>query len=315
MSPRSKAHRHVPVLLAETVAALQPQPGDVVVDCTVGLGGHATALLRAVQPGGRLLGLDLDPASLDVARRALEATGGAFTLNHTNFAALPTVLAEAGLAAADVVVADLGVSSPQLDDPARGFAFRLDGPLDMRMDSTRGQTAASLLAKIPERTLADALRDLGDEEDADAIAREVVAERARAPIDTTRRLMEIVCRARDFTLRRAAGAKLHPATRTFQVLRMLVNRELPNLERLLAILPDVVAPGGRVAILTFHSGEDRRVKAALRDGRRGGLWSAISPDPVRASPEEIAANPRSRSAKLRWAIRAPAVATGPRGSR
>ena len=309
MSPRAKgAHRHVPVLLDETVAALAPRPGEIVVDCTVGRGGHATALLRAVQPGGRLLGLDLDPASLEVARRACDATGGAFTLHHANFAALPTILAEAGVARADALVADLGVSSPQLDDPARGFAFRLDGPLDMRMDPTRGQTAAALLAKIAEGDLAEALRDLGDEEDAEAIAREVVAERTRAPIDTTRRLMEIVCRARDFTLRRAAGAKLHPATRTFQVLRMLVNREIPNLERLLAILPDVVAPGGRVAILAFHSGEDRRVKAEFRDGLRGGIWSRVSEDPVRASPEEIEANPRARSAKLRWAVRA--VTTG-----
>ena len=296
--------RHVPVLLNQVIDVLRPLPGQVIVDCTAGLGGHSAELLRRITPGGKLIALDLDPANIERAGQVLAAAGGEFQLHHTNFAGLPSVLASAGIERTDGLLADLGVASPQIDDPQRGFSFKKPGPLDMRMDPTRGKPASDLVNSMPESDLAAALRDLGDEEDAAAIARLIVERRSRKAILTTDDLNAIVCEARGFTLKRALGAKLHPATRTFQALRMLVNRELPNLLRLLAVLPDVLAPSGTAALISFHSGEDRLVKRAFRDGHAAGVYSAISPDPVIATPQEQQRNPRSRSAKLRWARRA-----------
>src|SRR5688500_18744260 len=295
--------RHIPVLLDATLRVLDPQPSQTFVDCTVGLGGHAAALLRRVGSSGRVIGIDFDPANLERAQATLSAVGPNFDLFHNNFAALPTVLAQAGVERVDGVLADLGVASPQIDDPARGFSYRRPGPLDMRMDPTRGQPASALLNRMPERELAAALLELGDETDAPRIAELIVRHRASQPITTTEQLTAIVCDARDFTLRRAAGAKLHPAARTFQALRILVNRELANLDRLLAVLPEVLKPGGTAAVISFHSGEDRKVKDALRDGLRGGTYSDISRDPLIADESEQKTNPRSRSAKLRWARR------------
>jgi 16S rRNA (cytosine1402-N4)-methyltransferase len=171
----------------------------------------------------------------------------------------------------------------------------------MRMDPTRGQPASALINRLSEEDLAAAFLELGDETDAPKIARLIVERRQEKPIETTQDLMALVCEARDFTLKRAAGAKLHPAARTFQALRILTNRELANLDRLLAILPNILAPGGVAAIITFHSGEDRRVKHAFKNGLRTGMYSEIAPDPITATPEEIATNKRARSAKLRWA--------------
>ncbi|HEX8522601.1 MAG TPA: 16S rRNA (cytosine(1402)-N(4))-methyltransferase RsmH [Tepidisphaeraceae bacterium] len=293
--------RHLPVLLQPVLNVLAPQPGMTVVDCTVGLAGHATELLKRVQPSGRLLGIDFDPHNLERARQNLSNLGGKFELFHNNFAALPTVLSQSGIDRVDRILADVGVASPQIDDPTRGFTYRQPGPLDMRMDPTRGQTAAQLLARMCERDIADALLELGDEEDAVQIARLIVERRKAKPIDTTQDLVEIVCEARDFTLKRAAGAKLHPAARTFQALRILVNRELANLDRLLAVLPHVLNPGGVAAIISFHSGEDRRVKASFLEGFRAGIYEEISLEPITATEAEKLENPRSRSAKLRWA--------------
>jgi 16S rRNA (cytosine1402-N4)-methyltransferase len=285
---------HVPVLIDEVLAALKPRKGKTLVDCTVGLGGHSEALLRKK---ARVIGLDLDPANLERARARLEAGGGSFVLHHANFAGLPTVLAGERV---DGVLADLGVSSPHIDSPSRGFSYRRNGPLDMRMDPSRGEPAWKLLERMGEEELARAILELGDEESAERIARLVVE---RRPVRTTQELASIVCEARDFTLQRAAGAKLHPAARTFQALRMLVNRELPNLERLLAVLPDALKPGGVAALISFHSGEDRRVKQAFREGLRGGVYDRVSEEPVTATEEERRANPRSTAAKLRWARR------------
>ena len=293
--------RHIPVLLDPVLHVLSPRPGQTFVDCTLGLGGHSAALLERINPGGVLIGIDFDPANIEVARAKLEAVGGDFRLFHNNFAALPAVLAQAGVGRVDGVLADVGVSSPQIDDPARGFSYRRPGPLDMRMDPTRGQPASVLVNRLSERELAAALLELGDEDDAPQIARLIIERRKARPIETTEDLTAIVCEARDFTLRRAAGAKLHPAARTFQALRILVNRELANLDRLLAVLPDCLKPGGVAAIISFHSGEDRRVKAAFREGLRAGVYSEVSADPVVADVNEQRVNPRSRSAKLRWA--------------
>jgi 16S rRNA (cytosine1402-N4)-methyltransferase len=293
--------RHVPVLLEDVMRILDPRPGQVIVDCTLGLGGHSAAVLERLGPTGKLISIDFDPANIALARPRLESIGPNFEIFHNNFAALPTILGQAGVERADGVLADLGVASPQIDDPNRGFSYRRHGPLDMRMDPTRGQPASVLINRLSERELAEAFLELGDETDAPQIAELIVSRRKNNPITTTEQLTAIICEARDFTLIRAAGAKLHPAARTFQALRILVNREMANLERLLRVLPDCLVPDGVAAIISFHSGEDRRTKAAFREGRNAGIYKTTSPDPIIAGEEEIKINPRSRSAKLRWA--------------
>jgi 16S rRNA (cytosine1402-N4)-methyltransferase len=306
------------VLLQEVLTVLDPRPGQVVVDCTTGWAGHAVALLRCVGPTGRLIGLDLDPLNVERARGRLEEVGCPFGLHRANFAGLPAVLAAEGVSAVDGLVADLGMSSVQVDDPARGFSYRRDGPLDMRMDPSRGRTAAELVATIPEADLAQALRDLGDEPEAGRIAAAVAAARRRAPLARTGDLVQVILeavrpgRGEPWRLRPGPGRwQLHPAARTFQVLRLLVNRELENLQALLRVLPGCLRDGGRAALISFHSGEDRLIKAALREGFRTGRYARIADEPLRASPEERLANPRSRSAKLRWAERSAASAPPP----
>ncbi len=309
---RSTPHgEHRPVLLDEVLAALDPKPGQVVVDGTAGWAGHSAELLRRVGPSGRLVAFDFDPDNLPRARERLGALGCPFTLHHGNFAGLQNVLAAEGIAAVDAVLADLGMSSMQVDDAERGFSYVRDGPLDMRMDRSRGRTAAQLLATIPEDDLRQALQDLGDEPEAGRIATAIVRARQSAPIERTADLARIIRAAtegdadRPWRLHPKPGQwDLHPAARTFQVLRILVNRELANLEQLLRVLPAVLKPGGRAAIVSFHSGEDRLVKGAFRDGLAAGVYVRVSPEPIRAGFAERTANPRSRSAKLRWAERA-----------
>jgi 16S rRNA (cytosine1402-N4)-methyltransferase len=301
------AGEHQPVLLAEVLAALAPAPGQTVVDCTLGFAGHALELLRQVSPDGLLVATDLDAANLEPARAKLEAAGGLFALHHSNFAGLPTVLAAEGVDRVDGLLADLGMSSMQVDDRTRGFSFMRDGPLDMRMDRTRGRTAADLLNGLPEDDLAACFRDLGDEPRAAEVAAEVVRQRAAKPIERTKELRELIDRAAPVRVDRTPGAPperkqlLGPATRVFQALRILTNRELANLQQLLRVIPTVLKPGGVAAVISFHSGEDRLVKAAFREGLRAGVYAAASADPARPTFEERRANPRSRSAKLRWA--------------
>jgi 16S rRNA (cytosine1402-N4)-methyltransferase len=296
---KSRERRHIPVLLNDVLRVLDPRPGQAIVDCTFGLGGHAGELAARVMPGGRVLGIDFDPVNV---ANAPPAEG--LSVRQGNFAATDKILAAEGIERVDAILADLGVSSPQIDDPARGFSYRRPGPLDMRMDPTRGLPASALVNRLSEKELADALLELGDETDAGAIARLIVQRRKTSPIETTHDLMAIVCQARDFTLKRAAGATLHPAARTFQALRMLVNREIGNLQRLLTVAPALLRPGGgRIAIISFHSGEDRLVKKAFREGLRSAVYRDTADEPIVASAAEVAANPRSRSAKLRWAIR------------
>lgn len=300
---------HVPVLLAEVLAALNPQPGHAVVDCTLGFAGHAAELLKRVAPDGLLVATDLDPANIEPARAKLEEVGGLFALHHSNFAGLSHVLTAEGVTGVDGLLADLGMSSMQVDDRDRGFSFMRDGPLDMRMDRTRGRTAADLLNTLPAEELAACFRDLGDEPQADAIAAAIVARRAAEPVLRTKDLRAIVEAAAPVRVVKGIGAPserrqlLAPATRVFQALRILVNREVPNLQQLLRVLPSLLKPGGVAAIISFHSGEDRLVKVAFRDGLRAGLYSDASPDAVRPGEDERKANPRSRSAKLRWAKR------------
>jgi 16S rRNA (cytosine1402-N4)-methyltransferase len=296
-------------MLDEVLAALDPRPGQVVVDCTVGWAGHAVELLRRVGPSGRLIGIDFDVENLPRARERLEAVGYPFSLHQGNFAGLPGILAAEGVSAVDLLLADLGMSSMQVDDAERGFSYVRDGPLDMRMDRTRGRSAAQLLATISAEDLADALRELGDQPQAKRIAAAIVAARDREPLLRTSILARVVMEAvqsgqEKWRLHPAPNRwNIHPAARTFQALRILVNRELANLEQLLRVLPDYLRPGGRAAIITFHSGEDRLVKAAFRDGLRAGVYERVSEEPVRPSWTERTANPRARSAKLRWARR------------
>lgn len=289
-------------MLSQVLKVMNPQPGQIMVDCTLGLGGHSAELLRRVKPEGKLIATDFDERNIEIARVLLNKVGGEYELHHGNFAGLQKVLMPVGLV--DGVLADLGVASPQIDDPRRGFSYKQDGPLDMRMDVSRGKTAADLVNQMTERELREAILDYGDEEDAPTIARLIVERRAEQPITTTRQLMKIICEARDFTLERAAGAKLHPAARTFQALRILTNREMGNLENLLRVLPLVLKPGGVACIISFHSGEDRRVKEAFKAGLESGSYEDISDDPMVADEKEILKNPRSRSAKLRWARKA-----------
>lgn len=299
---------HTPVLLSQVLEVLAPKPGQTIVDCTLGLGGHSAALLERIKPDGRLIAIDLDRENIADARVKLQRVRGregtvAFDLVHDNFANLPRILEQAGVPGGrvDAVLADIGVASTQIDDPARGFSYRRPGPLDMRMDPARGEPASALVNRMTRDELVDALLTYGDETDAPAIARLIVQRRASHPITTTEQLTAIICEARDFTLQRAAGAKLHPAARTFQALRILVNTELDNLDRLLAALPNALKPGGMAAIITFHSGEDRKVKHSFRDLFRAGVYAADGRDPIIADEEERKRNPRSKAAKLRWA--------------
>lgn len=304
--PRSTpSGEHRPVLLDEVLHVLDPQPGQTVVDCTVGYGGHALELLRRVGPSGRLIGIDLDPENLPRARQRLETTGLPFSLHHGNFAGLQAILAAEGLTEVDRLVADLGMSSMQVDDPERGFSYARDGTLDMRMDRTRGKTAAQLLAQISEADLRRALEELGDEPQAARVAAAIVSARERQPLQRTGELAAVILEATGggpWRLHPRPGKwNLHPAARTFQTLRLLVNRELDNLGHLLRILPACLTPAGRAAIISFHSGEDRLVKTAFREGRAAGVYADIATEPIRAGFAERQANPRSRSAKLRWA--------------
>lgn len=294
---------HVPVMLEEVKDALAVKRGDVVADVTLGLAGHAVPLLKSAGKKGRLVGIDLDAENLALAQAELAKTKLRFDLVHTNFAGLAAALGSLGLTAVDALVADLGVASTQIGRAGRGFSFLRPARLDMRMDQTRGRTAADILAEIPEGRLASALRELGDEPDADAIARTIATARVQRPIDTTSRLVSLVCQAKGIQVPKRGWGRLHPAALTFQTVRMLANREMENLQALLSFLPSCLNPGGRVAIISFHSGEDRLVKTSFKEGLARGLYAKVSPEAVRPSEAEQLENPRCWSARMRWAIR------------
>jgi 16S rRNA (cytosine1402-N4)-methyltransferase len=299
-SGKTPAGTHRPIMVHEILEVLAPKSGEIAVDCTLGYGGHAQEILSRIQPGGRLLGLDADPIELpktEIRLRALGYGPDVFSTHRTNFAGLPRALAAENLCGADTILADLGVSSMQLDDPSRGFSTKFEGPLDMRMNPQRGQPASELLARSTSDQLVSLLRDFSDEPNALPIASALAGQR----LQTTAALVTAIrkCLPRmtkdelDLTIRRV-----------FQALRIAVNDEFSALESLLRCLPTVLKPNGRIAILTFHSGEDRRVKKAFAAGLNDGTYSEISHDVIRPSPAERHANPRSSSAKLRWARRA-----------
>ena len=296
-SGKTPAGSHRPIMVAEILEALAPRPGELAVDCTLGYGGHAREILARLQPGGRLLGLDADPVELPKTEARLRAAGfgpETFTAVRSNFAGLPQALAAANLTAADCILADLGVSSMQLDDPTRGFSVKFDGPLDMRMNPQRGFPASVLLEKTSPAALTKLLEENSDEPRAPELAAKLTG--------------------RAFPTTKALGAAIRTALprvgkdesdltvrRVFQALRIEVNDEFSALDMLLRYLPMCLNPGGRIAILTFHSGEDRRVKKSFEAGLREGIYADIAHEVIRPTPEERHDNPRSSPAKLRWA--------------
>ncbi len=288
---------HRPVLLNEVVELLQPADKRVIVDCTLGLGGHAAALLQASCKDAQLVGMDADEGNVICAKKNLASFGGRVRFFHANFSHIQEVFAEVGLAGADAILADLGFCSNQMDDSARGLSFTNDGPLDMRLNRDSPRTAADLVNQMDEKELADLIYQFGEERLSRRIARAIVAARKTARIERTAELAEIITRA----MPRRPGRRhdIHPATRTFQALRIAVNDELTSLDTLLGCLGDILMPGGRAAIISFHSLEDRRVKHAFADFAGTGQAKIITKKPVVPAREEIFSNPRSRSAKLR----------------
>ncbi len=307
-SGKTPAGTHRPIMVAEILSILALQPGELAVDCTLGYGGHTSEMLPLLSPGGRLIGLDVDPIEHPKTTARLRAAGWdekCFTAVRSNFAGLPKVLAELGLAGADAILADLGVSSMQLDDPARGFTFKTDSPLDLRLNPARPPSAADWLARVSESDLAAALTDNADEPHAALLARELTERRTGTPFTRTLQLAATIRNIlREHQPRHDPETADDTVRRVFQALRIAVNDEFGVLDLFLRNLPACLKPGGRVAILTFHSGEDRRVKQAFREGVRTGLYASTNDEVIRAGPEERRANPRSTSAKLRWAVRA-----------
>ncbi len=291
---------HQPVLLRETMTVLDLRDGLVVVDGTVGAGGHARAIVQAIGPSGLLVGLDRDSEILGSARAALAdaaaaGAGARVSLHHLPHSSMAQALAATGQSRCDRVLLDLGVSSLQLDRPERGFSFMADGPLDMRMDSSAPMTAADWLASVAEPALADTIFQFGEERYSRRIARRLVEARRRAPIVRTTQLADLVVEALPAPARHG---RIHPATRTFQAIRMAVNDELGELQRGLAAAVDCLASGGRLAVISFHSIEDRIVKHFLR-----AHCEVVTRKPIEASLDEVRRNPRARSAKLRCGIR------------
>jgi 16S rRNA (cytosine1402-N4)-methyltransferase len=299
-SGKTPAGTHIPILVAESLDALALEPGMIGVDATLGYGGHALKILERISPAGKLIGLDVDPLELpktETRIREFSYSEAQFQAHRSNYAGIARAMTDHQLNAVDFVFADLGCSSMQLDDPSRGFSFKTTGPLDMRMNPGRGLSAADWLAKVSREKLATVLHQNADEPRAETLATAL----AGAWFPTTLALAQAIRESirvsdedeRELTVRRV-----------FQAVRIAVNEEFHALDAFLRAVPTCLKPAGRIAILTFHSGEDRRVKQAFKDGVQEGFYSGICEKPITASPEERRMNPRSTSAKLRWAIRA-----------
>jgi 16S rRNA (cytosine1402-N4)-methyltransferase len=298
-SGKTPAGTHRPIMVKEILEVLAPQPGAIAADCTLGYGGHAESILPRLLPVGRLMGLDVDPLQLPRTEARLRGLGfgpEVLSTHRSNFAGLPGLIAKAGLAGLDIILADLGVSSMQIDDPSRGFSVKQSGLLDMRMNPQRGQSASEFLAQISGEKLAEILAENSDEPRAQLLAETL----AGKTFLTTTALSGAVRAALPRVNKEDQDSTVR---RVFQALRIEVNDEFSALETFLRFMPQCLNPGARVAILTFHSGEDRRVKKAFAEGFRAGIYSAIAHEVIRPSPEERFSNPRSSPAKLRWAIR------------
>lgn len=306
---KTPASTHIPVLTEEVLAVLRPMPGEVVVDCTVGYGGHALEFIQRIGPTGKLIALDVDSTELERTRQRLSKVNTPVSFYRSNFAGIGHILSKEKLDGYDIIFADLGVSSMQIDNPDRGLSYKYEGPLDMRMDDRLKQTAADLLTTLSEEELAKAFWELADEPAYQIIAHQIVIQRAVQPITQTSQLVQIIFNAKGINQktwrqqRRTEKARsLHPAARAFQALRILVNDELGCLRELLRVAPYCLRPGGRIGVISFHSGEDRMVKQSFRDGVRNGMYQSAAEDAVVPQAQEINSNPRSASAKFRWAV-------------
>ncbi|MCK4998605.1 MAG: 16S rRNA (cytosine(1402)-N(4))-methyltransferase RsmH [Anaerohalosphaera sp.] len=308
---KTPANTHIPVLVAEIIATLKPSPGNIIADCTLGYGGHAREFASRIGPGGKLIGMDVDQNQLERTRLRLKAIcrDVPMAFYRSNFAGIANVMQREAKDGFDIIFADLGLSSMQIDNPDRGMSYRHDGPLDMRMDHRRKQTAADLLNTLSEDVLSNALRDLADEPDHQAIAQQIARQRQTEPMTRIMQLVDLVLEVKGWTLieykrrQRQKPGGLHPAARTFQTMRMLVNDESAALKELLRVAPYCLNPGGRIGIISFHSGEDRLVKKTFAQQSRTGIYQAASDKVIVPQQEEIAANTRSKSAKFRWAIK------------
>ncbi|NQV32467.1 MAG: 16S rRNA (cytosine(1402)-N(4))-methyltransferase RsmH [Phycisphaeraceae bacterium] len=304
---KTPASTHVPIMVEEVLGMLSPQPGEIVVDCTLGYGGHTYQFSKRLGPTGRIIGLDVDGDELDKTRERLTKIATPLTVYRKNYAGLASVLGEEKLPGVDIIFADVGVSSMQVDDPARGISYKHKGPLDMRMDSRLKETGIDLLQKLSAEELSLALKELSDEPDHNEIAKAIVAQRVSQPITQTGQLIRLVFQVKRWTPKswkeqqKKRFNTLHPAARTFQALRILVNDELGSLTQLLRIAPQCLNPGGRIGIISFHSGEDRLVKQSFREGKATGLYELISGKPITPRRKEIQENPRSSAAKFRYA--------------
>jgi 16S rRNA (cytosine1402-N4)-methyltransferase len=320
---KTPAGSHIPVLTEEVMGCLRPKPGEVVVDCTVGYGGHASEFLKHIGPTGKLIAMDVDNAELERTRNRLSKENVPASFYRSNFAGIANVLKKEELAGCDIIFADLGVSSMQIDNPDRGMSYKHKSPLDMRMDDRLKQTGADLLNTLSEEELSKAFLELADEPDHKKIAQFIVAQRATQAITQTEQLIRIIFSVKGLTPKTwrqqnlAKFGKLHPAARTFQALRILVNDELGSLKELLRIAQYCLRPGGRIGIISFHSGEDRIVKRWFRDNVRNGIYQSASKNPIVPRIKEIMSNPRSASAKFRYAViksqentTTPAIPTG-----
>ena len=307
-SGRTPAGTHRPIMVEEILHILAPQPGEIAVDCTLGYGGHAQELLAAVQPGGKLIGVDADPIELKKTEARLRSLGfpdESLVVKRMNYAGIAKFILTESPAGADVVLADLGLSSMQIDNPSRGFTYKADGPLDMRLNPEHGQSASQLLSNVGPAELAELLEKNADEPQSAKLANAILEAHSSSLLTTTTGLARIVTEVMG-QRKTDSNDELVKETirRVFQALRIAVNDELGALDSFLRQLPQCVKPGGRIAILSFHSGEDRRIKQAFKAGLRNGVFASISEDIMRPSAEEQRANSRSSSAKLRYAIRA-----------
>jgi 16S rRNA (cytosine1402-N4)-methyltransferase len=307
---KTPAGMHVPVLTREVLESMKPRPGEIVADCTVGYGGHAAEFIKSIGPAGKMIAFDVDSAELERTRLRLSKENVRVSFYRSNFAGIANVLSKEKIDGYDIIFADLGVSSMQIDNPERGMSYKHDGPLDMRMDDRLKRTGAALLNSLSEEQLSEAFLELADEPDHRKIARLIVARRAVQPITRTPQLMQLIFSAKGMTAktwrqqqRSSKSGLLHPAARTFQALRILVNNELGSLRELLRVAPYCLRPGGRIGIISFHSGEDRLVKQSFRDGVKNDIYQSAAQNAIVPQRKEIASNPRSASAKFRWAIK------------
>jgi len=291
-----KSYSHNPVLTREVISFLNPAPGQIIVDATIGGAGHSAEILQRIIPGGMLIGIDRDEETLRLASERLKPFEGSFKLVNKNFKYLKEVLKDIGVEKVNGIIFDLGISSIQMEAWQRGFSIKNDGPLDMRMDRNQALTAKDLVNRLSEMELSDTIRELGEERFHRRIAKRIVEERKKKEISTTAELTNVILRSIPYSRNKY---KIHPATRTFQALRIRVNDELGAISQALRESPDVLQRGARVCVISFHSLEDRIVKNRFKEFKANGVFNVLTKKPLTADENELACNPRSRSAKLR----------------